>query len=175
MYIDKPLQQHTLVQTISRVNRVYPGKDKGLVVDYIGIKNNMNTALKRYATGDTDADSVETIDQSIAMVKDELDYWYADACRRYMKKVIRTDTIIILIVSFLVLQFIPLIGAIGFFAGFFLKWLFNKGAAGPNDQNIAETIAIFVRFAKTGKEEDFKEILIQAAWKLKNESLYRHI
>lgn len=73
MYIDKPLQQHTLVQTISRVNRVYPGKDKGLVVDYIGIKNNMNTALKRYATGDTDADSVETIEQSIAMVKDELD------------------------------------------------------------------------------------------------------
>ena len=73
MYIDKPLQQHTLVQTISRVNRVYPGKDKGLVVDYIGIKNNMNTALKRYATGETDADSVETIEQSIAMVKDELD------------------------------------------------------------------------------------------------------
>ena len=73
IYIDKPLQQHTLVQTISRVNRVYPGKDKGLVVDYIGIKNNMNTALKRYATGETDADSVETIEQSIAMVKDELD------------------------------------------------------------------------------------------------------
>ena len=46
MYIDKPLQQHTLVQTISRVNRVYPGKDKGLVVDYIGIKNTMNKALK---------------------------------------------------------------------------------------------------------------------------------
>lgn len=73
MYIDKPLQQHTLVQTISRVNRVYPGKDKGLVVDYIGIKNNMNTALKRYATGETDDDSVETIEQSITMVKDELD------------------------------------------------------------------------------------------------------
>ena len=73
MYIDKPLQQHTLVQTISRVNRVYPGKDKGLVVDYIGIKNNMHTALKRYATGETDTDSVETIEQSIAMVKGELD------------------------------------------------------------------------------------------------------
>lgn len=73
MYIDKPLQQHTLVQTISRVNRVYPGKDKGLVVDYIGIKNNMNTALKRYATGETVADSVETIEQSISIVKDELD------------------------------------------------------------------------------------------------------
>ena len=73
MYIDKPLQQHTLVQTISRVNRVYPGKDKGLVVDYIGIKNNMNTALKRYATGEVDVDSVETIERSITIVKDELD------------------------------------------------------------------------------------------------------
>lgn len=73
MYIDKPLQQHTLVQTISRVNRVYPGKDKGLVVDYIGIKSNMNTALKRYAQGEGDSDSVESVEQSITMVKDELD------------------------------------------------------------------------------------------------------
>ena len=73
MYIDKPLQQHTLIQTISRVNRVYPGKDKGLVVDYFGIKKKLNTALKRYAEGDIDADSIETIEQSIAMVKDELD------------------------------------------------------------------------------------------------------
>ena len=73
MYIDKPLQQHTLIQTISRVNRVYPGKDKGLVVDYIGIKNNMNKALKRYATGEIDSGTIETIEQSITMVKDELD------------------------------------------------------------------------------------------------------
>ena len=73
MYIDKPLQQHTLIQTISRVNRVYPGKDKGLVVDYIGIKNNMNTALKRYAMGDANTDSVESVEQSVTMVKDELD------------------------------------------------------------------------------------------------------
>ena len=73
MYIDKPLQQHTLVQTISRVNRVYPGKEKGLVVDYIGIKSNMNVALKRYAQGDANVDSVENIGQSVVMVKDELD------------------------------------------------------------------------------------------------------
>ena len=73
MYIDKPLQQHTLVQTISRVNRVYPGKEKGLVVDYIGIKNNMNIALRRYAQGDLGQDSVENVEQSIALVKDELD------------------------------------------------------------------------------------------------------
>ena len=74
MYIDKPLQQHTLIQTISRVNRVYPGKDKGLVVDYIGIKNNLNNALKRYATGgNEETGSVEAVEHSIVMVKDELD------------------------------------------------------------------------------------------------------
>lgn len=48
MYIDKPLQKHTLIQTISRVNRVFEGKDKGIVVDYIGIKNDMLEAVKVY-------------------------------------------------------------------------------------------------------------------------------
>ena len=73
MYIDKPLQKHTLIQTISRVNRVYEGKDKGLVVDYLGIKNNMNNALKQYAGGGDMGENVETIEQSLTMVKDELD------------------------------------------------------------------------------------------------------
>ena len=73
MYIDKPLQRHTLIQTISRVNRVYEGKDKGLVVDYIGIKSNMNNALKQYAGGGEMDDNVETIEKSLTMVKDELD------------------------------------------------------------------------------------------------------
>lgn len=48
MYIDKPLQKHTLIQTISRVNRVFEGKDKGIVVDYIGIKDEMLEAIKEY-------------------------------------------------------------------------------------------------------------------------------
>lgn len=109
------------------------------------------------------------------MVRNDTEYWYPDACHRYIKKVIRTNVIIILVVFFLVLQFIPLIGAIGFFAGYFLKWLFNKGAAGPNDQNLTEAIAIFLRFAKPGKEEEFREVLMQAGYKLKTESVFRHI
>ena len=48
MYIDKPLQKHTLIQTISRVNRVFEGKDQGLIVDYIGIKDEMMEAIKIY-------------------------------------------------------------------------------------------------------------------------------
>ena len=41
IYIDKTIQQHTLIQTISRVNRVYEGKDRGLIVDYIGIRKRL--------------------------------------------------------------------------------------------------------------------------------------
>ena len=73
MYIDKPLQHHTLIQTISRVNRVYKGKEKGLVVDYIGLKSNLNTALKRYTQGEQGTSTVEAVEKSIIMVKDELD------------------------------------------------------------------------------------------------------
>lgn len=46
MYNDKPLKKHLLIQTISRVNRKYPGKEYGLIVDYIGIRDNMREAMK---------------------------------------------------------------------------------------------------------------------------------
>jgi Type I site-specific restriction-modification system, R (restriction) subunit and related helicases len=71
IYIDKPIQQHTLIQTISRVNRVYEGKDKGLIVDYIGIKKNMNVALKKYTN--FECDEFEGIEQSVNIVKDQLE------------------------------------------------------------------------------------------------------
>ena len=71
IYIDKPIQQHSLIQTISRVNRVYTGKDKGLIVDYIGIKKNMNLALKKYTN--FESDEFEGVEQSITIVKDQLD------------------------------------------------------------------------------------------------------
>ena len=73
MYVFKPLQNHTLIQTISRVNRVYPGKEKGLVVDYLGIKNNMNKALRQYGTGGDDNPPIDTTNTSIKVLKDELD------------------------------------------------------------------------------------------------------
>lgn len=71
IYIDKPIQQHSLIQTISRVNRVYEGKEKGLVVDYIGIKSNMNIALKKY--GQVSTDNFEGTEEAIVIVKDQLD------------------------------------------------------------------------------------------------------
>ncbi len=71
IYIDKPIQQHNLIQTISRVNRKYEGKEKGLVVDYIGIKKQMNLALAKYNKGDED--NFEDIKQSIVVVRNHLD------------------------------------------------------------------------------------------------------
>ena len=71
IYIDKPIQQHNLIQTISRVNRRYEGKNKGLVVDYIGIKKQMNLALKQYSEGDRD--NFEDIAESIIIVRNHLD------------------------------------------------------------------------------------------------------
>jgi type I restriction enzyme, R subunit len=71
IYIDKPIQQHNLIQTISRVNRRYGGKNKGLVVDYIGIKKQMNLALAKYNKGDKD--NFEDIERSLIVVVDHLD------------------------------------------------------------------------------------------------------
>ena len=71
MYIDKPVKRHNLIQTISRVNRKFGDKKKGLVVDYIGIKKQMNLALKKYSKGEKK--NIEEIKQSVIAVKDHLD------------------------------------------------------------------------------------------------------
>ena len=71
IYIDKPIQRHNLIQTISRVNRKFEGKNKGLVVDYIGIKKQMNLALAHY--NKADSQNFEDIEQSVVVVKDHLD------------------------------------------------------------------------------------------------------
>ena len=71
IYIDKPIQKHNLIQTISRVNRKFKGKNKGLIVDYIGIKKQMNLALAEF--GKVDGQSIEEVEESITVVKDHLD------------------------------------------------------------------------------------------------------
>ena len=71
IYIDKPIQRHNLIQTISRVNRKFEGKNKGLVVDYIGIKTQMNLALKQYSEGDKD--NFEDIAESLIIVRNHID------------------------------------------------------------------------------------------------------
>lgn len=51
LYLDKPMRNHTLMQTIARANRVYPGKVSGLIVDYAGVFRNLERALAIYGSG----------------------------------------------------------------------------------------------------------------------------
>lgn len=54
LYIDKPMKAHTLMQAIARANRIYPGKDCGVIVDYNGMLKSLREALAQYALGDGD-------------------------------------------------------------------------------------------------------------------------
>ncbi len=74
MYNDKPLQKHSLIQTISRVNRKYPGKDYGLIVDYIGIRDHMVEAMKMYSSGSSSiAPTEDDIEQATVIFREHLE------------------------------------------------------------------------------------------------------
>ncbi|MCY4433197.1 MAG: type I restriction endonuclease subunit R [bacterium] len=51
VYLDKPMRNHALMQTIARANRVFPDKDNGLIVDYVGVFRNLERALAIYGAG----------------------------------------------------------------------------------------------------------------------------
>ncbi|MCX6910299.1 MAG: type I restriction endonuclease subunit R, partial [Verrucomicrobia bacterium] len=61
LYIDKPMKAHTLMQAIARANRVYPGKDFGLIVDYNGMLKSLRAALAQYALGDKEGGEEEIV------------------------------------------------------------------------------------------------------------------
>ena len=61
LYIDKPMKAHALMQAIARANRVYPGKDFGLIVDYNGMLRSLREALAQYALGDDGGGSEKVI------------------------------------------------------------------------------------------------------------------
>jgi len=61
LYIDKPMKAHTLMQAIARANRVYPGKDFGLIVDYNGMLASLRAALAQYALGDDNPNDSEIV------------------------------------------------------------------------------------------------------------------
>ena len=73
LYNDKPLKKHLLIQTISRVNRKYPGKDFGFIVDYIGIRDNMREAMKVYGGDASIAPSADDVDQATAVFREEME------------------------------------------------------------------------------------------------------
>lgn len=70
MYIDKPMKGHGLMQAIARVNRVFRDKPSGLVVDYIGIAQNLKNALSQYSSGDKEKTGID-VGQAIAVLKEK--------------------------------------------------------------------------------------------------------
>ncbi len=75
LYIDKPMRAHTLMQAIARANRVYPGKDFGLIVDYNGMLKSLREALAQYALGDDggEAEVVASIEERVAALADAIE------------------------------------------------------------------------------------------------------
>jgi len=75
MYVDKPMQGHGLMQAIARVNRVFRDKPAGLVVDYIGIAQNLKSALSQYSgqdqeqTGIDEAEAVRVLQERYEIVR----------------------------------------------------------------------------------------------------------
>ncbi|WP_175906134.1 type I restriction endonuclease subunit R [Burkholderia seminalis] len=70
MYVDKPMQGHGLMQAIARVNRVFRDKPAGLIVDYIGIAQNLKSALQQYSKNDQDNTGVDEA-QAIAVMMEK--------------------------------------------------------------------------------------------------------
>jgi len=63
VYLDRPMKNHTLMQTIARANRVFPEKDNGLIVDYVGVFRNLEKALAVYGSASGGSESpIEIID-----------------------------------------------------------------------------------------------------------------
>ena len=66
IYLDKPMRNHTLMQTIARANRVFPGKHSGLIVDYANVFASLEKALAVYGAGQGGATPVRNKEQLIA-------------------------------------------------------------------------------------------------------------
>jgi type I restriction enzyme R subunit len=71
LYNDKPLQKQTLIQTISRVNRKYEGKEFGFIIDYIGIRDNMMEAMRKFG-GESFGPSEDDVQQALEALIIEL-------------------------------------------------------------------------------------------------------
>ena len=72
MYIDKPMKGHNLIQAIARVNRVFQDKDSALIVDYIGIAENLKDALNVYSTKDQGQVGIN-MNKALALLKEKYD------------------------------------------------------------------------------------------------------
>ena len=95
IYLDKPMRNHTLMQTIARANRVMPGKEAGLIVDYVGVFKRLQQALAIYAPrpgegGDEPIKDKSELVEALKTAIDELSEWCQE--RDVKPESIRTAT-----------------------------------------------------------------------------------
>jgi type I restriction enzyme R subunit len=72
VYLDKPMRNHTLMQTIARANRVFPGKHSGVIVDYANVFASLEKALAIYGAGKGNANPVKDKSQLVAALRDAI-------------------------------------------------------------------------------------------------------
>jgi len=73
MYLDKPMKGHTLMQAIARANRVFPGKDNGIIVDYLDVFKYMKRALADYATSEEEDMPVKDIENLVDLLNQAIE------------------------------------------------------------------------------------------------------
>ncbi|CAH0348078.1 hypothetical protein AQB9606_00299 [Aquabacterium sp. CECT 9606] len=77
LYVDKPMKGHNLMQAIARVNRVFKDKQGGLVVDYIGIGNELKAAMKEYTASKGRGKPTVDAHEAYAVLEEKLDVLHA--------------------------------------------------------------------------------------------------
>jgi type I restriction enzyme R subunit len=83
IYLDRPMRNHTLMQTIARANRVFPEKDNGLIVDYIGVFRDLERALAIYGAANAEVDSpIQDKSELVAALAEAVTV-VVDLCDRY--------------------------------------------------------------------------------------------
>ena len=73
VYLDKPMRNHTLMQTIARANRVFPGKHSGLIVDYANVFASLEKALAIYGAGKNGSNPVKDKNQLVQELRQSVD------------------------------------------------------------------------------------------------------
>lgn len=73
LYLDKPMKGHTLMQTIARANRVYNGKECGLIIDYLDVFKYLKRALADYASDDGGLMPVKDVDKFLGQLHEAID------------------------------------------------------------------------------------------------------
>lgn len=102
---------------------------------------------------------VRCTNKLLKRIENDAEFWDSSACKKYLRRVIVINSIILLIVSVLVVCIFPTIGIGGYFFGLFGTFGFSFSAMGINKNNLEESCQILLKFALPGMEKEMAELL----------------